>query len=233
MAKSTEPVATEEPVNVGLETEQQWNPTREAVQKAALKDHQRRMNPGQYVPLPNSEFVRVQQAMPGHWYPGEKTDRMMGNPELILIDAKPGWHERMPRYYWAIREDTVKHGGTPRHALTQHLKRAGRIRYIEESEVNPGSPYAVYEVLQMGETKYVISGSMILCEILDPKLSYQMYKGWDDQALQKQMQVPQSVENATNFDLDIAGTRSGSVPGFTETKVTEFAANPRTMGGGG
>lgn len=228
----------EEPVDTGTVAETQYNPIHYAEQRAAMKDWERkRPGTGTIVPLPNSEFVRVQQAMPGAWYPGEQSNRMLGDPSIILLKPKPPWDARMPRYVWFVREDTVKTGGTPRHAQTNAYERSGRIRYVEEREINAAHPDAVYEIYEIGGgaapdgttrpmRRLVTSGSLILAEILDPKLSYGKYKAWDDYAIQRQQNLPASLESVSNFGSDLVG----HIPGRTGLKVEEFASNPKQGG---
>jgi hypothetical protein len=173
--------------------------------------------------------------MPGAWYPGEQSNRMLGEPRTIIARPKSDWDVRMPRYIWMMREDSVKHGGTPRHNQTNAYERSGRLRYVEEKEINVNHPDAVYEVYVLGggigpdgkpkpEKRLVVSGSMILCEILDPKLSYNKYKAWDDYAISRQMQMPEHLQSTPNFGEGLIG----QIPGKTKTRVDDFGSDPKT-----
>lgn len=165
-------------------SERRNDPEREAIRRAAAIDHARRMEPGAWMPLPNGEAIRVQgMMMPS--YPGEDATMMLAWPRGMLLEPKPdygtvtgGVRRIFPRYSWRIRVSTAKDDLRP--AETANLHRGDRIRYVETSEIDDRCEFAVYTALPVGQNEYVTFGSMILCEILDPKLVYQKFQGWED-----------------------------------------------------
>lgn len=160
-------------------TERKIDPVKESAQRAAMRDHTRRMQPGQWVPLPNGESVRV-QAQVGFKYPGQKENKMLGRPSEMLISPKPDF-ESGDRYQWRVRTSADPRDTRP--AETANLHRGGRIRYIETDEIDESCEFAVYQEYATPNNKYVTWQSMILCEIVDEQISYDTYRYPVDKAL--------------------------------------------------
>lgn len=194
-------------------SERKMDPTREALQKAAMIDHQRRLEPGQWVPLGNGESVRVQGNI-GMMYPGEDAGAMLARPQDMLIDPKPDFVSG-PRYQWRVRTSADPKDDRPAETANRH--RSNRIRYVETKEVDQNSQIAVYTEYATANNCYVTYRSLILCEILDEKLAYQTYKGWEDLGLSRVMHLEEEVlshpdvriPNKTTGKIDMFDTRRG------------------------
>ena len=200
----------------GLEVaERKVDATREAVQRAAMLDHARRMEPGQWTPLPNGEQVRVQGAV-GMKYPGEKATDMLARPRDMLYSPKadfytPNGQKIGDRYQWRVRTSVEAKDNRP--AETANLHRAQRIRYVETSEIDPRSEISVYTEYATANNVYVTYMSLILCEILDERLAYQTYKGWEDRAIARVV----NFEDTVRGERELGATR---IEGKTEVDVT-------------
>lgn len=199
----------EEPV-VPAEYERRFDPEREALQRAALKDHARRSAPGEFIPLGNGEFVRVQHNV-SLSYPGEKAYAMLGKPENMLIAPKPpfrfgtlpnGLPREGPRYKWYVRTSIDPRDDRP--AETANLHRSQRIRYVEVSEVDKNSEIAVYTEFATANNTYVTYRSLILAEIMSERLSYETKPAWEDLAIARVSSLP-------NERLTEPGTHIGNV----------------------
>jgi hypothetical protein len=192
---STAAALVEEPVEPA-EYERRFDPQREAAQRAALRDHARRQAPGEFIPLGNGEFVRVQHNV-NLSYPGEKAYAMLGEPEKMLIKAKPpfqfgvlpnGKPREGPRYKWFVRTSIDPRDDRP--AETANLHRSQRIRYVEVSEVDKNSPIAVYTEFATANNTYVTYRSLILAEIMSERLSYESKPAWEDLAIARVSSLP-------------------------------------------
>jgi len=223
----------------GATFERMVDPQREALQRAAVLDYQVRQNPEEWTRLPNGNAVRIQPGMPFK-YPGDVTHPMMDHPgglwrrsggrwyflhdendetTSLLKEPKPPFDfggVDSPRYIWLVRTPAVKDDRRP--AETAALHRQGKIRYIETAEVDPKSPIAIFEEYATPNNVYVTSGTMILAEILDARLSYQKYKGWDDMAIQRVMNVAQTISSSPSVMTD-AGPVTTHIENKTVTKV--------------
>ena len=196
----------------GLDVEPKRSLEAEAAQRAALVDWQRRQNPGRFTVLGNGQTVEVRGSVL-HKYPGAKKTTLMGQPEMIIHKSfrKPDFGPGQPRYQWRCRTDV----STIRRDLeTAALHKRGAIRYVETSEIDRQSPYALieeYAVPGPGNNIYVILGSWILCEILDPNHSYEQYKYWEDLALSNVSELPSIVMSYGDTHVE----------GVSETSVTQ------------
>lgn len=229
--------------------ERLFDPHREAIKRAQEKDYLRRQNPDQWVGLPNGESVLIQ---PGttFMYPGDKTHPMLDHPgglwrriggqwnlmsdengdtTSILNHPKPPFDfggVDSPRYAWFVRMPAVKDDHRP--AETAQLHRGERIRYIEVAEVDKHSPIAIFEEYATPNNVYVTSGTMICAEILDPKLSYQKYKGWDDMAIQRVMSIPETVGSSPSVVTD-----AGPLMTHVRNKTVTVVDGPKEVRTGG
>lgn len=196
-----------------MQVERKFNPEKEAIQKAAMRDYTARMQPGQWVPLANGEQVRVSGYV-GMKYPGEKVDHMLGRPQDMLLNPKPDYHGGH-RYIWRVR--TSPDARDIRPAETAALHRAQRIRYVEVQEVNPDSEIALYTPFTTTDGVYVTWQTNILCEIMDQRLAYEMYKGWEDLGIQRVMDLNENVYaepgthlgNKTGTKVEISNIKRG------------------------
>jgi len=222
-----------------------FDPGREALARAAALDYQVRQNPAEWTRLPNGNAVRIQPGMPFK-YPGDETHPMLDHPAGIWNDAQvvkglapwrlmrdennettsmlaspkpPYLFEGIPspRYGWFVRTPAVKDDRRPAETAREHGR--GRIRYIEVAELDRQCPFAMYEEYATPNNVYVTTGSMILAEIMDPRLSYQKYKGWDDQAIERVRTVDRTVQTSPSVMTD-AGPVSTHIPGKTVMEST-------------
>jgi hypothetical protein len=209
--------------------ERKSDPMRESAQKAAMKQYQRSMQPGQWIGLPNGEAVRVQSHV-GFRYPGQKESKMLGTPgvlpitldangnrvgptEPLLLDPKPDF-DNGDRYQWRVRTSADSRDTRP--AETSQLHRAGRIRYVETEELNPNCDFAVVHELSTPNNSYVTWQSMILCEILDEQLAYDAY----------QYPVDKGLHNVSNLEASVMGEPGTHIANKVETQV-EVGATKR------
>lgn len=228
--------------------ERGFDPQREELKRKQQLDWLARQNPGEWVDLPNGERVKVQPGMPFK-YPGDETHPMFDHPGGIwntkeVVERGAQWHlahdsngdttsilaqPKPPfvfggidshRYGWFVRTPAVRDDRRP--AETASLHRQERIRYIETSEVDKHSPIAIYEEHATPNNTYVTSGTMILAEIMDPKLSYQKYKGWDDLAIRRVMTIPETIASSSSVLTD-----SGPVPTHVPGKTVAEVDGPR------
>lgn len=194
-------------------TDRRDDPERAAAQRAAVLDYQRRQDPRSWTPLPNGEMIRVQGAVAPD-YPGEVASLMLANPRGMLSRPNPdyeaitgGVSRIFPRYVWRVYKAINPADNRP--AETSNLHRGNRIRYVETAEIDPDCEYAVYTEYATASNKYVSYNTMILCEILDPKLVYQKMKGWEDQGIARASQLQDTVR----------GERGTRIPNVTEVDV--------------
>lgn len=208
------PKPNEAPHNGGLQTaERRIDPGREALQHAAMLDHQRRIEPGQWIQLPNGEAVKM-SGFVGMKYPGETAAEMLSRPQDMLLNPMPRYSSG-PRYTWKVRTSADARDGRP--AETANLHRGGRIRYVETNEIDPNSPIAVYTEYATANNVYVTWQTLILCEILDETLSYQQSKAWEDLSVSRVMNLESEVlahpdtriSNKTTAEVKIEATRRG------------------------
>ncbi len=188
-----------------LHVETRPNPQRAAIQRAAQREHARKMQPGTWVGLPNGETVRVQGYI-GMKYPGEKAADMLGKPHEMLSHPKPAFSAG-PRYQWRVRTSAGTYDARP--AETASLHRSGKIRYVETKEIDPSCSFAVYDEYATTNNTYVVYKTLILCEILDERHAYQSYRGWEDWALHR----------VADLEGSTRGERDTHVEGKTEIAV--------------
>lgn len=200
-------------------TERRIDPQRESLQRALQIDHARRAEPGAWVGLPNGEAVRVQGAV-GMKYPGEKASDMLARPRDMMLNPRPDFYDQhgrkiSDRYQWRVRTSADPKDNRP--AETANFHRAGRIRYVETSEVDSRCEFAVYTEYATTNNKYVTYQTLILCEIVDERLGYQTYKGWEDWAINRVTNIEQMVraepnthiDGKTDVSVDIMDTKRG------------------------
>lgn len=209
--KTTRPAAaqTQEQfaaVPAGIDaSERHVDPTRDSLQRKVQIDHTRRSEPGAWVNLPNGEAVRVQGAV-GMKYPGEKATDMLARPQDMMLNPKPAFRNG-PRYQWRVRTSSSAADNRP--AETANLHRAQRIRYVETNELDPACEFAVYTEYATPNNTYVTYQTLILCEIMDERLAYQTYKGWEDWAIHK----------VTNIEAETRSQPGTRVVGKTDVSV--------------
>lgn len=191
---STVAAPIDEAVPMGLDYQPKYSLEQQAAQKAATTDWMRRQHPGRYTTLPNGQMVEVRGSVL-HKYPGAKKTILMANPAVILKKEfrKPDFAEDMPRYIWSCRVDVST---SRRDIETANMHHRGDIRYVEMNEIDRHSPYAVvedYPVPGPGSNVYVIMDTSILCEILNPNVSYEKYKYWTDLAMSNVAELPDVI----------------------------------------
>lgn len=219
------PQPAEQQPQLGSAYEPVYNAARETAHKVALQEWQIKQDPGAYVRLANGAAVRIQPGIaPG--YPGEKAGKMLGNPEGMLLNPKPPF-TCGPRYQWRVRTSVDPRDNRP--AETANLSRAHKIRFIEESEINPDCPYAVYTELS-GMVTYQ---SQVLCEIMDPNIAYEGYKAWEDLALYRQRGIVQQLPTTPTVMSESGSMMPTHVPGKTGVRFHEPFTDQRSVADGG
>jgi hypothetical protein len=221
MATTKEPAAAPEPIEpMGYSFETQADPRREAVEAAARRDHLARQNPDEYVRMANGNVVRVQPGVApsyrivseeadmlghpgGEWYIDKDDNRLrMHRGTTMLLDTKPPFYDKYgqfigPRYAWRVHNSLDPKDSRP--AITRNLHQGGRIRYVERGEVDKNCEFAVYTPVPAGETAYVGYFSQILCEILDPRLAYEMHKRGEDRALDRSRNASRDIAQSPSL----------------------------------
>jgi hypothetical protein len=188
------------------------DPKAEAIQRAAMADWQARQYPGEYVRLANGAVVRVQPGIAPHYDINEeerKEANMLGRtaelisreyrkPDYLSAPNQMGERELLGyRYRWMVFKSLDPKDG--RAAETANLHRGRRIRYVEVPEIDDACPFAVYTEHPAGDRVYVTYMSMILVEVLDPRLAYMHFKAVTDKALDRLRTAPRDIPNSPSL----------------------------------
>lgn len=202
-AKQTTPEVPAEQA-IGVEAEAMFDPVRESAQKAAMTDWQVRQNPAEWTRLANGAAVRIQPGVMPSYIEGSPEADMMSKPVQMISPEyrKPDYVGRDGRlvghrYQWRVFKTIDAKDMRPQ--LTSNLHRSGRIRYVETYEIDKQCPFAVYTEHTTGENKYVSHMSMILCEVMDPRLAYDTFKRHEDIALQRAMSASRDIPNSPSL----------------------------------
>ena len=237
MARQTQPPHTEAETT-GLESppteasgleflERKITPGQDEMRRKQLLQWQRSQSPQEWVNLGNGEQVLVRDQM-GHRYPGFDETALLHSPHLALKDPKPPWHWgyapngkalTSPRYKWFVRIDLKGRIDT----RTTQFHASRRIRYIEIDEVDHNSPVATFSQYQTPNNAYACYETFILAEIMDKNLAWQLFKGWEDEAIFRASSLPRDVASGEAGRLAGGVTRSSthaiSVKGPLDTKT--------------
>lgn len=217
--------------DLGYQVETQIDHRAESVRRASLADWQARQSPGEYMRLGNGAVVKVQPGIAPHYDTNaeeRKEAEMLGRCDELI-------HERFrkgpfiagdgsklgERYRWLVFKSLDPKDNRP--AETANWHKGSRIRYVEADEIDTNCSFAVYTEHPAGDRTYVTHMSMILAEILDPRIAYMRGKAMEDKALDRLKAAPRDVPNSATLGDGLVT----SVPGKGGTKYTEFAGSPR------
>ncbi len=179
------PEIVEEVVDNAIEFTPDSNTEAESVRKALQELHAENFRSrGQGVPLPNGGRGTVNPNV-GMGYEGYDATTLLGNPESILKNPKPGH-----KYVWKKRSDV----------RTLAWIRSGWIRPVEADEVDTSNPMAMYTADEKAAGTFVAWESMGLFE-MPPKWVAKLYGGPENWAISRLAQqtaaFDQNVERST------------------------------------
>lgn len=175
---ATKKTAVVETEDTGITYEADQNNEADSVRKALQELHAENFRAkGQGVPLPNGGRALAQPNV-GMGYEGYDATTLLGNPESILKEPKPGH-----KYIWKKRSD-------PR---TLAWIRSGWIRPVEADEVDTTNPMAMYTADEKAAGTFVAWESMGLFE-MPPKWVAKLYGGPENWAISRLAQQTASFD---------------------------------------
>jgi hypothetical protein len=203
------------PVEVGFDGKA------EALRAAAMADWQAKQNPGEWVRLGNGAIVRAQPGIAPHYDINEeerKEANMLGRMAEMILPRyrKPAFLAQDGsllgyRYRWLVFKSLDPKDSRP--AETANLHRGNKIRYVEVPEIDDDCPFAVYTEHPAGDRSYVTHMSLILAEILDPRLAYMHFRAMEDKALDRLKSAPRDVSQSPSLGQVEGHNLITSVPG--------------------
>jgi hypothetical protein len=226
------PTPPPEPQIYGLDYSHSYsNPAQAEAQRQSQAAYEQTLAGGSYVRLANGRVVPIRQNLQFR-YPGQKVGQMLAQPHLLIKPElrKPDFDYnyrtgqasgKMPRYVWRVRMEHAK--DLHRDQETAQYIRAKRMRYVLLDETDENCEFAVFTPYTTTEGDLVTLVSQVLCEILDPQLSYDCYKAWDDLAMHRILDIPNQISTRSTVNNQDGLPVQTFVPGKTATVVDKFA----------
>jgi hypothetical protein len=199
MARQAKPGAVAEiEENSSLTYSETGNTEGDEVQRALLELHAERASMGSKasIPLPNRGRISVDPNV-GMGYNGMDVTVMLGRPESILLNPRPGY-----KYVWKKRTDKQ----------TAAYVRSGILRPVEVSEVDTTNPLAEY-VEDVSPTGNFVTWDVLALFEMPPKWVKKIYTSTEEWA------VARLAQQSVKFNEDVKARTGGAFEGDLSVTV--------------